>query len=187
MRWAKRTLIFLGFLALLWSIAAVVLDWYGKGKTPEGSWEAIVLAGCEVEPDGTPSNALRRRTERAAELWHNGFAPVIVISGGGNEGRSAAEVAADFARDLAIPDTALLLETLATSTWENALFTSEAFPYRRIIVVTDTYHAFRAGRVFRRYFDEVEVATSRSGFSSRVRGALREVLAVAYYAVLGRL
>lgn len=165
----------------------MVLDGYGKGKTAEGDFEAIVVAGCAVEPDGTPSNALRRRTERAAELWHDGLAPVIVISGGGAEGPSEAEVAAELARELAIPETALLLETRSTSTWENALFTSEAFGYRRIVVVTDTYHAFRAGRVFRRHFEDVQVATSRSSFSSRVHGALREVLAVAYYAVRGRL
>jgi uncharacterized SAM-binding protein YcdF (DUF218 family) len=53
--------------------------------------------------------------------------------------------------------------------------------------VTDAYHVFRARRVFDRHFEEVEGVGSTYGYWVRVRGAYREVLAVAKYGAFGAL
>ena len=56
-----------------------------------------------------------------------------------------------------------------------------------MVVVTDTYHVFRAERVFSRVFAAAEGAGSTPEPFWRIRGAVREVLAVVLYAVEGRL
>ena len=79
------------------------------------------------------------------------------------------------------------LEDASTSTEENARLAAARYPAARVLVVTDAYHVYRARRVFARYFGAVDAVASPYGRWSRVRGAYREVLALAGYAVAGRL
>jgi uncharacterized SAM-binding protein YcdF (DUF218 family) len=176
--------------ALSWSVLAWGLDRYGQGRpAPEGRWDAIVVLGCRVFPDGQPSVALARRVQKAAELWAAGRADTIVLTGGrGDTGVVEAEVAATVAEALGVPRSALVLETRSTSTDENARFAAEAIAGRRVVVVTDAYHVLRSERVFARHFEEVHVVgTVSPRWWARTQGALREVVALAGYAVRGRL
>ncbi len=185
--------------ALVWVMAGGGLSWvafscgldrYGQARpTPEGQWDAIVVLGCRVYPDGQPSQALARRVDRAVELFLAGRAETLVLTGGaGDTGFVEAEVAAARAESLGVPRTAMILETRSTSTEENAQFAAEAIQGRRVVVVTDAYHVLRSERVFSRHFHEVAVVgTVSPNTGARVRGAVREALALAGYAVQGRL
>src|SRR5512141_1327731 len=70
----------LGFPA--WVAIALLLDIIGARSDPGGRWDAIVVAGCRVNPDGHASLSLVRRTEKAVELWRAGRAPIILLTGG---------------------------------------------------------------------------------------------------------
>jgi len=184
----RKVLLTLSIAAAVLSMTLVALDAYGRREVPEGRWDAIIVTGCKVERDGTASPALRRRTLKAVELWRSGLAPVIVLTGGvGRFEPSEARAAADVAMEAGVPESALLLEELSTSTEENALFASRLIDSRRVIVVTDTYHVFRTERVFGRHFAEARAVGSVPRPKVRVLGALREVAAIADYALAGRL
>ena len=175
-----------------WAAAAVALDTVGQRRPPTGPWDAIVVAGCRVDPDGRPSLALQRRTAHAVALWELGLAPVVVFTGGvGANPPSEARAAADHAAALGLPPGAALLEDRSTSTEENAAFTATLMRDEglgdRVLVVTDSYHAFRAGRVFSRHFSEAFAVGSTPGPWVRARGSLREVAAVAVYKLRGRI
>jgi len=175
-------------ITLIWLGAAVTLDTYGRRATAAETWDAIVVAGCRVMPDGQPSHALEARTRKAVDLWRQGLAPVIVFTGGVGDTPPAESVAAsNLALTLGVPTTALVLESTSASTEENARYASGILGGGRIIVVSDAYHVFRCERVFARYFDEVRGAGALSPIWPRTRGAFREVAAVGYYAVKGRL
>lgn len=177
----------------LWVGAALWLDAQGGGPAPEGSWDAIVVAGCRVDPTGQPSLALQRRARLGVQLWQEGRAPVVVFTGGlGTYAPTEARAAADYAAGLGLPAEATLLEEGSTSTEENArmaaaLLRSEGRPAERVLLVTDAYHTLRAGRVFRRFFPEVRPVGSQPSPSVRARGALREVLAFSYYRATGKI
>jgi len=175
--------------ALSWGVLAWGLHRYGLGRSPEGQWDAIVVLGCRVYPGGRPGLALTARVQRAVELYREGRAETIVLTGGvGDGGVAEAEVAATLAESLGVPRAAMVLETQSTSTEQNARFAAEAFGGRKVLVVTDAYHVLRSERVFARYFDEVRgVGTINPNVWPRVRGALREVAAVVSYAARGRL
>jgi uncharacterized SAM-binding protein YcdF (DUF218 family) len=118
----------------------------------------------------------------AVEHWKRGKAPVIILTGGvGTYPPSEAEAAARVARGLGVPDTALVLETRSASTRENAIFARALTQARRILLVTDSYHVYRARWVFRQHFNEVDAVGSLAPPRTRVVGALREVLAVVAY------
>jgi len=182
-------MVILGILAV-WLCAAMGLAWYGRRAAPvERPWDAIVVLGCRVTETGRPSVALRVRVERAVELQREGFAPTVIFTGGvGDAGYSEAAVAAQTARELGLPASAIVMERASTSTEENARFAAATSRASRVLLVTDAYHVFRAERVFGRYFAQVRgVGTVNPYVWPRVRGALREVAAIASYGLRGRL
>ncbi len=175
-------------VAVIWLGAASALDWYGQRTVDVAGWDAIVVAGCRVLPDGQPSPALARRTEHAVDLWRRGLAPRIVFTGGVGDFPPAEAVAAsNLALELGVPAGAIALEERSTSTEENAANAAALLGGGRVLVVSDTYHIFRCERVFGRYFDEVRGAGSAPILSYRVRGALREVAAVSWYKLKRRI
>jgi uncharacterized SAM-binding protein YcdF (DUF218 family) len=175
---------------LLWTAGAFALDRYGERPLSEGKWDAIVVAGCKVRQDGTASLALIRRTRSAADLWRQGLAPKVLLTGGTTDSRpTESSVAMAYGVEAeGIPKDVFLLESQSKSTEENAYFAAESHPdIRRILIVTDSYHIFRAERVFGRHFAEVAGAGSTPAWNVRIPGAYREVLAVAYYWLKGRI
>lgn len=162
------------------------LHLYGKGlEVPRGDWQAIVVLGAGLDRHGEATPSLRHRVERGVELWREGVAPLVIFSGGNTTGRSEAEAAAEVAEGLGLPREVMRLEERSTSTRENAAFTAAAYPLRRVVIVSNAYHLFRARRVFAHFFDEVAAAPARTELSAGIRGSLREVLALGWYAVHG--
>lgn len=177
----------------LWFLAAATLDRLGHRAPPPGPYDAIVVAGCRVDPDGRASPALARRTLHAVELWRRGVAPTLVLTGGvGTYQPAEAEAAAAVALAAGVPPEALILEGRSTSTEENARYAAETLVERgiaapRVLVVTDSYHVYRASRVFGRHFPEAHGSGSTPRPWVRLRGSMREVLAISWYAARGRL
>lgn len=72
-----------------------------------------------------------RKAEYAAQLYHEGWAPLLIFSGGegrttaGLWGMSEAEKFASIAIEKGVPEEAILLEKKSTNTGENILFTKE--------------------------------------------------------------
>ena len=90
----------------------------------------------------------------------------------------------EVATDLGVPREAILMEEESQSTEENAEYARRALGPGDVLVVSDAYHVTRGARVFGRYFDEVDGTGIRG---APLGGALREVAALAIYALLGRL
>ncbi|MEO0326757.1 MAG: YdcF family protein [Myxococcota bacterium] len=184
----RRLLVFSVCALLTYAGAALALDGYGR-RQAGGRYDAIVVAGCRVMPNGRASPALRRRALLAAELYGQGRAPRVLLTGGvGDYPPSEARVAAAIVRAAGVPGEALLLEERSTSTEENARFAAARLGAEaRVLVVSDAYHVFRAERVFRRHFRGADGTGTVAEPWPRWRGAAREVLALTAYALLGRL
>jgi len=173
---------------LLWGLAALVLDATGHRDVSGQTYDAIIVAGCRVMPDGTPSDALADRVTLAAQLWHDGVAPTLILTGGvGAYPPAEAVAAAELAAALGVPRAAMIREDASTSTEENARLAAAHTAAASVLVISDSYHVFRARRVFARHFDAAEGTGSTTHPWPRVKGALREVAAVGWYAARGRL
>lgn len=164
---------------------------------------------------GLPSSSGWRRIVTAVRLHRDGFAPVVVFSGGiGSSGRPEAEIYAEAAVALGLPRQAALLEPLSESTAEHPVRLAELEALRErggrdasLLVVTSPDHGRRTRAVFRKAgFTRLRVVTSwgvRAGPGGRShpraldfgqRGldrlyrlivAVREWAALAYYRVRG--
>lgn len=99
------------------------------------------------------------RTDPAAELYARGYAERILVSGGTYRVLEDTVAASDLMIEnlvaAGVPPAAILQESRAQSTWENAVFSQRALAADRpqsIILVTDDYHSRRTYYVFRKIF-----------------------------------
>jgi uncharacterized SAM-binding protein YcdF (DUF218 family) len=175
-------------LALGWGGAAFALDRHGRRRPPARTYDALILAGCRVYPDGRPSPALTRRVQLATELYHAGVAPLLVLTGGQNAGApvSEARAAAELCLLRGVPPASLILEERSTDTLENAAFSARLVS-GEVLLVSDAAHVYRARRMFRRHFVHVDAIGAIPPGGPRVRMALREVASLVRHGALGHL
>lgn len=106
-----------------------------------------------------------RVAERAAELFLAGYAPLLIFSGGvgrltaGMWSKSEAEVFADIAVKMGVPNEKILIEGKSTNTGENISFTKELLSERGLnpksfIVVQKPYMERRAYATFAKVWPE---------------------------------
>lgn len=112
------------------------------------SADVIIVLGAAVWPDEQPGPSLKARTERAIELYREGYASHLIPSGGlGRHPPEEAEVMGRLALEAGIPSEALFLEKDSHSTWENLLGARNIMQDRgwdTAVIVSDPYHMKRA-------------------------------------------
>ncbi|HEY0367864.1 MAG TPA: YdcF family protein, partial [Pyrinomonadaceae bacterium] len=119
-----------------------------------------------------------RVAERAAPLFHEGWAPLVIFSGGqGSITRSLwdepeAERFARLAVSLGVPRERILIETHSTNTGENIEFTKRLLAERglepqKFILVQKPYMERRAFATFRKLWPEKDVIVTSPQVSFR--------------------
>lgn len=143
-------------LVLLGILSTFAVNAYVKGSvsdqiiSPEEAAElqdvdCILVLGCLVKDNGTPSDMLHDRLRRGVELYHAGAAPKLLMSG--DHGRTNYdEVAAmkQFAMDDGIPSSDVFMDHAGFSTYESIYRARDIFQADKIIIVSQEYHLYRA-------------------------------------------
>ena len=113
---------------------------------------ALVVLGCKVLADGTPSAAAERRLLTAAQTFAAGPFDIVLTSGGRRwNGHAEADVFAARLVALGVPRWRIVRELCSLSTLENAAYTSMLLRERGIVdatIVTCDVHGARAARCF---------------------------------------
>ncbi|MBL8957057.1 MAG: YdcF family protein [Myxococcaceae bacterium] len=135
-------------------LVAVRVELAARRPAASGTAKAIVMLGARVMPSGHASPALQYRAEKAAELYLQGRAPLIVFSGGSARGLpSEASVARDLAVKAGVPESACIVEDSSHSTHENAVLSLPLLKERgvdEVLLVSDGYHLLRGQAQFER-------------------------------------
>jgi vancomycin permeability regulator SanA len=107
-------------LGLLYFGVTFVQVWQASRSDGARKADAIVVLGA-AQYDGHASPALQNRLDHALELYQQGLAPVIVVTGGRQEGDrfTEATVGYNFFRDNGVPDEALRKEVQGHTTYES--------------------------------------------------------------------
>ncbi len=113
---------------------------------------ALVL-GNKVNEDGTLSDRLESRCEKALELYNNGKVNFIVVSGGvGNEGFSEADKMKYYFLKNGVPDSLVLCDNRGDnteSTVKNFVQLNQYRKFSSLIVVSQFYHITRTKKMLR--------------------------------------
>lgn len=122
--------------------------------------EAIVLLGGGTRPKLPPRplsemNEAGDRMVYAAQLYHAGKAPRVIVSGGAIELYGAtvpeAEPMRELLRALGVPDEAIVSEERARNTYENAIYVREIleeYEIDGVLLVTSALHMPRSVAIF---------------------------------------
>ena len=149
----KRIMLFCLLAAIIYLAAFITAIHIAGTQDNTRPAEVIIVLGAGLRRDGRPGPALTRRSLRAADLWREGIAPVVICAGGQAESfpRSEADACREILRMQSLPPSAILLEDKSRSTEENALFSSRLMAERgwtSAVLASDSYHMLRAGWLF---------------------------------------
>nr|WP_106784420.1 YdcF family protein [Lysinibacillus timonensis] len=126
------------------------------------------------------------RIDKGAELYHQGFAEYVLLSNSNARYSTKAD-----AIELGVPESQLILEEEATSTYTNATYSKMFMEERGLtsaIVVSTDFHMRRTKLTFDRVFEDTEVkltyvAAPRNGEIGDIplRAAVREYIKLIGY------
>jgi uncharacterized SAM-binding protein YcdF (DUF218 family) len=158
--------------------------------------DAIIVLGAKAYQEDGFNPCLEARVDHAVELYDQGLAPFIIMSGGDDApgGPNEALAMKEMAMKRGVTGEDILLEQKSTSTYENIKFSKSLMEQNNLstaIIVTEKFHNYRADVVA----SELLVPHTLSPTSSPCwdrwkffsRYFLREPIALIYYKVSGRL
>lgn len=139
-------LIVFEFIILLVSIATVYH--FKSGSAVSGPTKCALVFGSVVHGNNDAGPGIRRRVEKAVELYAAKQIKLLIMSGGiGRAGQaSEGEVMKQFAVSNGIPTEDIIVENGATSTWQNirnSRVILEQQNCTNTIAISDQYHLAR--------------------------------------------
>ncbi len=188
--WLKR--IGLGVLALaaLCAAAAFAIDAHVRSSAESrivtvdeaaalGEIDCVLVLGCGVHPDGRPSDMLADRIAQGVALYENGTSPKLLMSG--DHGRSdydEVNAMRDVAVKAGVPADDVFMDHAGFSTYESMYRARDVFQAKRIVIVSQKYHLYRALYVAERLgLDAYGVSADLRPYAGQEGREVREVLA----------
>ena len=141
--------------------------------------DCIVVLGCQVRSDGTPSHMLEDRLKRAVSLYDRGAAPKLLMSGDhGTQGYDEVDAMKRYAVEAGIPSEDVFMDHAGFSTYETVYRAKEIFGAEKIIVVTQSYHLYRALHIADALGVEAYgVSADLRSYAGQLKYSAREILA----------
>lgn len=159
--------------------AAAVVD---RGRRDEARpADAIIVLGA-AQYAGRPSPVLRARLDHAIDLWKQGLAPALVLTGGRGAGDTTSEAAVGqrYALKRGVPVDAIHMETEGRTTVESLQAVAglgEFGTNPSVILVSDPFHMLRLSILARRFgMTPLTSPTRTSPISENRTQAFRYVL-----------
>lgn len=189
--WKALTIVLALAISSVAYVAVTLLQVWNTGRADHRDpVDAIVVMGA-AQYDGRPSPQLQARLDHVVELWNDGVAPMIVVTGGNRPGDrfTEAESSQRYLVDAGVPDEAIVGEDEGTSSWEslqNVADRADEWGVRTVVLVSDPFHSLR----IRLMAEELGLSAHTSATdTSPVRGwaAAREHLTETVGVAVGRI
>ena len=163
------------------SINSFMLESYSKSITekPTQTYDCILVLGCGVKDDGTPSDMLMDRILTGVELYEQGVAPVIIMSGDhGKKDYDEVNTMKNYAVKLGVPADKIFLDHAGFSTYESMYRAKAIFGVKSAAIVTQEYHLFRAMHDAETFgIDSAGVPADKHRYYGQTTRDIREIIA----------
>ncbi|MBU3216052.1 YdcF family protein [Clostridium estertheticum] len=110
--------------------------------------DVIIVLGYPAKKDGSVSPILRERINKAAKLYHEGIAEVIICTGAAVANNYIeADVIAQTLIELGVPNCSIIREKLAKGTYENLVNSKKIMKDRGLrtaVIVSSPWHLRKA-------------------------------------------
>ncbi len=146
------------------------------------SYDAVVVLGAQVKPDGTPNLQLQWRLEKGLEMWQDHNCWIVVCGAqGSDEPRPEGDVMYEWLLDHGVPEEWILKDSYSYNTRENLKNASVLLKdkdVKRVVIVTSDYHLARAISIAEdEGFEATGVASRTLGGFHWVKNHAREGIA----------
>lgn len=141
--------------------------------------DCILVLGCGVRDDGSPSDMLHDRLKRGVALQQDGAAPKLLMTGDhGRAGYDEVDAMKSFAVEAGIASEDVFMDHAGFSTYESMYRARDVFEAKKVIIVTQQYHLFRAVYIARSLgIDAYGVSSDYRRYVGGTAREVREVLA----------
>jgi vancomycin permeability regulator SanA len=142
--------------------------------------DCILVLGCQVKADGSPSHMLQDRLERAIALYNNqGIRTKLLMSGDhGQDSYNEVATMRQYALDRGVPSEDIFMDHAGFSTYESLYRAKYIFGAQKVIIVTQKYHLYRALYAAQALgIEAYGVASDYRTYSGQAARDVREVLA----------
>lgn len=183
-------LIVFAALAVLGAAAVFGIDAYVRGSTADrilteeqaaelADVDCIVVLGCLVRDDGTPSHMLEDRLKQSVALYKQGAAPKLLMSGDhGTVSYDEVDAMKRYAVDAGVASEDVFMDHAGFSTYETVYRAKAIFGADKVIIVTQKYHLYRALYAAQALgIEAYGVASDYRTYSGQAARDIREVLA----------
>lgn len=148
---AKIIFIVIILLFLFFIISNIIIIKGGKKKLVSDDdmqafgADCILILGAGVRDDNHPSPILADRLEEGLRLYKNGISKKIIVSGDhGRVDYDEVNVMKQYLIDAGVPSEDIFMDHAGFSTYESMYRAKEIFGAKKIILVTQEYHLYRA-------------------------------------------
>ena len=141
--------------------------------------DCIVVLGCLVKADGTPSDMLYDRISVGVTLYQSGTSLKLLMSGDhGQKEYDEVNTMKTCAIDAGVPSEDIFMDHAGFSTYESIFRAKEIFGAKRIVIVTQEYHLYRALSIANALgIEAYGVSADLRSYAGQTKRDVREVLA----------
>ena len=193
MRWRRfawkwmKALLFLGLAAcgavlavngfIIYRVKERILTAQEAGELSDV--DCIMVLGCGVRDDGTPSMMLRDRLKEGIGLFRAGVSDRMLMSGDhGREDYDEVNLMKSYAVEAGVSSEAVFMDHAGFSTYESMYRARDIFQVRRIVIVTQNYHMYRALYIAQAMgMDAYGVPSAAEQYGGQLGRDMRELLA----------
>ena len=172
---------FLFAAGMIWTNTAMLIssknDIVSAQEAQSSGAEGILVLGARVDGD-VPGAILTRRLERGVELYFNGAAPKLLLTGDGGQHRyDEVSVMQRYALNAGVPAEDILLDREGFDTYSSLKRAKDVFGIQSVVIVTQNYHMDRALYIAGKMGMDARGVTAESQAEGQWFRNLREVAA----------
>lgn len=141
--------------------------------------DCILVLGCGVRPDGSPSLMLQDRLDAGLALYEAGAAPKLLMSGDHSRADyDEVNAMKDYAMAAGVPSQDVFMDHAGFSTYESMYRARDVFCAQTVLIVSQGYHLYRAVYDARALgLDAYGAAAEDIPYAGQILRDLREILA----------
>ncbi|MDD4699506.1 MAG: ElyC/SanA/YdcF family protein, partial [Oscillospiraceae bacterium] len=149
------------------------------GDATDLSADCILVLGARVYESGTLSPMLQDRLTQGIELYNGGASDRLLVSGDhGSDGYDEVNAMKQFAIDAGIASENVFMDHAGFSTYESLYRARDIFEVKKIIIVTQNYHLYRALYIAKKLgLDAYGVASDPQKYGGQTKREIREIVA----------
>lgn len=108
------------------------------------NFDCILVLGCLVHPDGTPSLMLSDRVHCGVELYKSTKTKLLLSGDHGKKQYNEVKTMQSICSKMGVPAQDIFLDHAGFSTYESAVRAKDVFGCKKVLVVTQDFHLDRA-------------------------------------------